>query len=313
MYGLRTLLPLVLLAVPAVGCSALGGEPSGTDDGELNVATSVYPLAFIAERVGAPHADVISLTQPGVEPHDLELTPRQVADISDADVVLYLQGFQPAVDEAVDQSGQGAVVDATDLFAARAGESSAGSAHEAGSAHDHGSGLADDPHIWLDPTLLVPVAEAYADAVSAADPGHADGYRRNADALVADLKALDSDFTTGLQRCARREFVTSHAAFGYLAERYDLTMMSIAGLSPDVEPSPQRLAELQDQLSGSDITTVFSETLGSKEYAETLADDLGLQTAVLDPVEGLPAGSDDDYFSVMRRNLAALQQANDCR
>ncbi|MGI8993294.1 MAG: metal ABC transporter substrate-binding protein [Nocardioidaceae bacterium] len=302
--GLTLALGVPLLA----GCSALGaGGGSGP-----RVVASFYPLAYVASRVAGDRAEVTNLTSPGVEPHDLELTPQQVADVSDADVVVYEAGFQPSVDEAIDQSAGGTTFDVTDVVPL---EDTGASAEKQGDGPGDAAKalLEGDPHLWLDPTLLVPIAEQLADDLAEADPGHAREYQQNAGALVSDLKSLDQDFTHGLATCERRAFVTSHAAFGYLAQRYDLSMVPIAGLSPDVEPSPERLAEIQDYIEQDDITTVFSETLGSKKYADALASDLGVETAVLDPIEGLADdSSDDDYLSLMRANLTALEKANDC-
>ncbi len=281
------------------GCSAAGGgDGSGS---QPQVVAAFYPYAYVAERVAGDHATVTNLTAPGLEPHDLELTPRQVVDISGADLLVYEKGFQPAVDEAVDQSADGTTLDVTDVVPLQ----------DTGVPAEED--LSGDPHLWQDPTLLLPITEEVRDDLITLDPDNATAYRANAKQLVADLTKLDTDFAAGLANCLRTEFVTSHAAFGYLANRYDLTMVPVAGLSPDIEPSPEQVAEVQDYITGAGITTVFSETLGSKEYADTLASDLGVRTAVLDPVEGLAdEDSDDDYLSLMRTNLAALQKANNC-
>ncbi|MBA3232381.1 MAG: zinc ABC transporter substrate-binding protein [Propionibacteriales bacterium] len=293
LLGLTVSLPLF------AGCSALDSDASGS---RPHVVTGIYPYAYVAARIAGDHATITNLTTPGVEPHDLELTPRQVADISEADVVVYESGFQPSVDSAVDQSAAGATLDVTDVVPLKDT-----------SAPTEQDDLSGDPHIWQDPTLLIPIVEAVTSDISEADPAHEDDYRSNAAGLVSDLKDLDRDFANGLADCERTTFVTSHAAFGYLASRYDLEMIPIAGLSPEVEPSPQHLAEMADYIETDGITTVFSETLGTKAYADTLARDLGVQSAVLDPVEGLADDdSDDDYLSLMRENLAALQQANGC-
>ncbi|MDQ3095855.1 MAG: metal ABC transporter substrate-binding protein [Actinomycetota bacterium] len=294
-----TLLGLSLSPLLLAGCSALGG---GDDSGSRpQVVAAFYPYAYVAERVAGENATVTNLTAPGLEPHDLELTPRQVADISEADLLVYEEGFQPAVDEAVDQSAEGTTLDVTDVVPLQ----DTGVPAEAD--------LSGDPHLWQDPTLLMPIAEQVRDDLLELNPDNAAAYKANAKSLVADLTKLDTDITAGLADCQRTEFVTSHAAFGYLANRYDLTMVPIAGLSPDIEPSPEQVAEVQDYIESAGITTVFSEALGSKEYADTLANDLGVQTAVLDSIEGLAdEDSDDDYISLMRKNLAALQKANDC-
>lgn len=296
---LRLALVAALTLPAASGCASL----TGSTGGKPTVVAAFYPYAFVAQRVVGDHATVTNLTSPGIEPHDLELTPRQVADLSVADLVVHEQGFQPSVDEAIDQNAQGTTLDVTDVV----------HLEDTGAPVEDGQGLAGDPHLWQDPTLLAKVADTVAADMADVDPDHASAYARNAEALKADLTHLDSDFKQGLSRCDRREFVTSHAAFGYLAQRYDLQMISIAGLSPDVEPSPQRIAQIQDLIDSDGITTVFSEVLGSKQYAETLASDLGIKAAVLDPIEGLPeAGSDADYLSLMRDNLTALEKANGC-
>jgi len=320
-----TLLGLSLSPLLLTGCSALGG--SDDEGSRPRVAAAFYPYAYVAERVAGDHATVINLTTPGVEPHDLELTPRQVVDISEADLLVYEEGFQPAVDEAVDQSAEGTTLNVTDVVPlqdtgapseAEGHEAEAGGADESHADEGHADGeeattLEGDPHLWQDPTLLMPIAEQVRDDLAELDPDHAADYKANAKTVIADLAKLDDDFTTGLADCQRTEFVTSHAAFGYLANRYHLTMVAIAGLSPDIEPSPEQVAEVQDYVESTGITTVFSEALGSKEYADTLAGDLGVNTAILDPIEGLAdESSDDDYISLMRDNLAALEKANDC-
>ena len=108
--------------------------------------------------------------------------------------------------------------------------------------------------------------------------------------------------------------VASHDAFGYLGRRYGLHVVGINGLSPDAEPSPEHIRKLQDLITHDAITTVFSERLASRKLADSLAGDLGLRTAVLDPVEGLSdATAHQNYLSLMRRNLTTLQEANQCR
>jgi zinc transport system substrate-binding protein len=178
---------------------------------------------------------------------------------------------------------------------------------------DTGAGPGD-PHLWLDPTRLVPVASAVADQLAGVDPDGAAEYAANAGDLIAELRRLDADFRSGLADCERDVFVTSHAAFGYLALRYGLEMVPIAGITPDSEPSPARLAELRDLVDREGVTTVFAETLADPAIAETLATEAGVEVAVLDPVEGLGDDNEDaDYFSLMRANLSALRKANGCR
>jgi zinc transport system substrate-binding protein len=170
-----------------------------------------------------------------------------------------------------------------------------------------------DPHLWLDPTRYAGVAGAVAGRLTQADPAHRADHRARADALTEDLAGLDGEYTVGLRDCKRRELVVSHAAYGYLAVRYRLEQVAISGLSPEEEPTPQRLAEVSDIARAHHATVVFFETLVSPKIAEALAAEVGARAEVLDPLEGLRPASRDDYFSVMRRNLDALRTALDCR
>lgn len=281
-------------------CGAVPG-PAATDTSSepLDVVVAFYPFQFIAERVGGDRARVHSLTEPGSEPHDLELTPQQVGSIGTADLVIYERTFQPAVDEAVAQSGNAAVLDTSSVVAL-----------QPATEGDGGS----DPHVWLDPTNMATITAEVSRRLSDADPSHATEYAARAGALEKELTGLDADFRGGLANCARTEFVTTHAAFGYLARRYQLTQIGISGLSPDTEPSPARIAEVQTEARRHGVTTIFYETLVSPAVATSIAADLGLQTDVLDPIEGITAESrGTDYPGVMRANLIALQKGNGCR
>ncbi len=310
--------------------SACGGaESGGSADGKLAVTASFYPLEFLVEQIGGDHVDVTTLTGPGVEPHDLDITPRQTGQMSEADVLLYLRGLQPAVDKAVDQAGVKNTVDAADLTTLEAHGSSSGDGHdhgegdghdhgeeeghdhaeEEGDGHDHGdSGL--DPHVWLDPVKYAEMADGVGEALQKADPDHAADYRKNTEALTGKLKKLDQNYRDGLKNTDTRTFITTHAAFGYLAERYGLDQESIAGVDPESEPSPARMKELQKIAAQEKVTTVFFETLASDRTAKVLAEDTGLGTGVLDPLEGITDKSQgDDYLEVMEANLAALKKA----
>lgn len=310
--------------------SACGGaESGGSADGKLSVTASFYPLEFLVEQIGGDHVDVTTLTGPGVEPHDLDITPRQTGRMSEADVLLYLRGLQPAVDKAVDQAGVKNTVDAADLTTLEAHGSSSGDGHdhgegdghdhgeeeghdhaeEEGDGHDHGdSGL--DPHVWLDPVKYAEMADGVGEALQKADPDHAADYRKNTEALTGKLKKLDQNYRDGLKNTDTRTFITTHAAFGYLAERYGLDQESIAGVDPESEPSPARMKELQKIAAQEKVTTVFFETLASDRTAKVLAEDTGLRTGVLDPLEGITDKSQgDDYLEVMEANLAALKKA----
>jgi zinc transport system substrate-binding protein len=300
---------LILLAVS--GCASAGPASSSRARDELTIVTAFYPLQFLAQRVSGGHAAVISLTQPGAEPHDLELTPRQVASLTTATLVIYERGFQPAVDEAVVQSENRRVIDTTTIVPLRplaVGSDDLDSGQWTGDDHP-----ALDPHVWLDPTALGRIARVVQQRLSTIDPDHATDYARNAATLNRQLRSLDRSFRSGLAHCVRTEFMTTHAAFGYLAQRYHLTQIGISGLNPDAEPSPARIAEVQRLAQDHGLTTIFSETLVSPAVAQAIAGDLGLVTDVLDPIEGITDQSrGQDYLSVMSANLAALRKAGGC-
>ncbi|MEV7443383.1 metal ABC transporter substrate-binding protein [Streptomyces sp. NPDC091204] len=321
--NVRRLIPTAVLAgAVALGATALtacsGGGATGGKDGKLAVTASFYPMQFLAEQIGKDHVKVDGLTKPGVEPHDLEITPRQTAQLGEADVILYLKSLQPAVDKAVAQSGVKNVVDAATLTRLEA-HASAGHDHGAeeghaeGEGHDHGHGHGEagtDPHVWLDPAKYAEVAKGVGAALEKADPSHAADYRKNTDELVGQLAALDTEFKDGLKNTASRTFITTHAAFGYLAERYGLDQEGISGVDPESEPSPARMKELQEVAKKENVSTVFFETLASDKTAKVLASDTGLKTDVLDPLEGISDKSQGaDYFEVMRSNLKNLQKA----
>ncbi|WP_227023176.1 metal ABC transporter substrate-binding protein [Actinomadura rubrobrunea] len=300
-----------------LGLTACGGSGTaeGAGGGGTEVVASFYPMAWLAEQVGGPDVSVATLTEPGAEPHDLELTPRQIADIGEADLTVYVKGVQPAVDKAVEQHAKDTSLDAAAAVPTLPAPSGADE-HEHGEEHGHEEGreskVSYDPHVWLDPGRMATIATALGDRLAGADAAHAAGYKARAQSTAARLKQLDQTFRDGLKSCERDTIVTAHAAFGYLADRYGLTQVSIAGVDPSAEPSPARLSELTRRIRSAGATTVFTETLVSPKVAQTLAREAGVRTAVLDPVEGVAKGSGDDYMSIMRRNLDTLRSALEC-
>ena len=299
-------------------CSSNPGD--GRTDGKLDVVASFYPMQFLAQRIGGSHVNVSTLTKPGVEPHDLEISPRQTAQLSKAGLVVYLKGLQPSVDRAIGQAEPRHVADAASYTSLEdhgtevEGEEGHGHGesgehgHEAHEAHEGDASA--DPHIWLDPVRYAQVAEGVGKALEKADPDHAAAYKKNTAALVKRLGALNDDFKTGLKGRSTDTFITTHAAFGYLSERYGLRQEAISGLDPESEPSPARMRGLHTTAKKDKVNTVFFETLVSDKTAKTLAGDLHLKTDVLDPIEGIGKKSKGrDYFEVMRSNLTALRKA----
>jgi zinc transport system substrate-binding protein len=277
-----------LFGTLALGIATAGCGGSSASSGATQVVAGLYPLAFAAEEVGGAGVEVKNLTPAGAEPHDLELTPREVEEIHDADLVVYLgEGFQPAVEEAVERAGVPAI-DALDGLDLR---------DEDGTV---------DPHVWLDPIRFAQAVERIGAELGREAPARQ---------LASRLRELDRDYREGLAHCRSHELVTTHDAFGYVADRYGLEVIPITGLSPEVEPSPQDLEHIVSLVEERGVTTVFTETLLSPEIGETVAREAGAQTAVLNPLEGLTEDElarGDDYFSVMRANLAALRSGLGC-
>lgn len=274
---------MILILVTAAVVSACGSGSEAGSTGKTSVVAAFYPLAYAAEEIGGDSVDVTNITPPGAEPHDIELSVRDVEKVRSADIVLYLgSDFQPALERAID----GADGEIVDLL-------------ESAEVRDR------DPHVWLDPLRYEQMARRIG-AVLHRPPG----------SFVARLRKLNTLFERGLARCRRQEIVTSHAAFGYLAARYGLKQIAITGLSPESEPTPRALEHVIEQVRESGATTIFFETLVSPRIAETIARETGARTAVLNPVEGLTEAElarGEDYFSIMRENRDTLTRALGCR
>lgn len=321
------------LALSACTSTASSGD-SSSKDGSLTVMASFYPLKYLAEKVGGEHVSVTSLTPEGAEPHDLELSPKMVDSLSSADAVIYLAGFQSAVDEAIEQQAPKTVIDvssAAELIEAgsdanhpaeeesteetQSGETDAHDHDHEGhdhAGHDHHHDMSADPHFWLDPVRMAKAATLVGDKLAEADSAHADTYKANAKALAEELTTLGDTLVTKTSKCQVKTFVTAHTAFGYLADRTGLTQVGISGLDPESSPSPARLAEIGQIAKEQGVTTIFTEALIDPKVAQTLADDLGITTAVLDPIESQTDAS-KDYAAVMQANIDALTKANNCQ
>lgn len=325
--------PLLAAALlPLAACS-----DSGDADPDRTITAGFYPLAWLSAEVAGEEWHVENLTGTGSDPHELSIGLAETARLEKSRLVVISTGLQPAVDKTVETVAEGDVLDAVgfvDLVPAddhSTGDAHAGHGHAHGEEeHDHGEdehaeeGHEEegheghdhgdfDPHFWHDPVRMAALADAIADELSRIDPDGAAGYEERAAGVRAELEALDAEFIEGLATCERHTVVVTHDAFGYLG-RYGLDFESITGLSPGAEASPAVLGELERLIRRDKITTVFSERLTSAKMAQTLADDLGVTTAVLDPIEGLTdETADEDYLSLMRANLAALRKANGCQ
>ncbi|MEV6602084.1 metal ABC transporter substrate-binding protein [Actinoplanes sp. NPDC051346] len=295
----RRIVAVTVTALLLGATNACGFDPKGFRDGRLFVVTALYPLTFLTERVGGDTVLVSQLAKPGVNPHNAEVTPVQIADIRDSSLVVYLDGFlQPAAEVDLSSWATTSLDVTASVDPLPAEEPTTG--EEGGT----------NPHVWLDPKRYAAIAEAIAESLSLADPRHAAAYKERARSLHAELDALDREYAAKLKTCQRREFVTSHSAFGYLADRHSLKEIGITGVLAEEEPSPQRLAEVTEQAKATGTTTVFFTDPFWTGAAKTVASEVGGGTALLDPLEISQPGA--DYFSVMRANLVALTAALGC-
>jgi zinc transport system substrate-binding protein len=302
----------VLICTLALSLAACGGSGSGgstpTPGAPLRVVAGFYPLAYAAEQVGGDAVEVINLTPPGAEAHDLELSPQQVAEIGEADLVLYIPGFQPALDEAIDQVAPDRALNVTEALSLLPAADHAAEGASAG-ADQHGT-LEGDPHVWLNPLNMAAIGDEISARLTALD---AEGpFTAGAQALTDSMNALNDEWAQGTAECRSRDLVVSHEAFGYLAQQYDFAQIGIAGLSPDAEPSPARIAEVADLVRERGVTTIYYETLVDPAVAQTLAAETGATTAILDPLEGLLEGSTATYVTVMQANLEQVRAGQGC-
>lgn len=303
------------LMIAGLSSILLAGCASSTvsSDGKIDVVTSFYPMYEFTKQVAGEHANVIALIPAGSEPHDWEPSAKDMKKVKEADVFVY-NGIVEGWAEQALQSAANAkrvVVEASKGIDLIEGMHDEGEEEEE-DAHGHSHEL--DPHVWLSPLLAQHEVEAIAQGLIAVDPAHKEDYRNNADTYIAKLKALDVKFRDTLATVKHKEFVTQHAAFGYLAKAYGLTQVPIAGLSPEEEPAPDKMADIIQFAKEKQVKTIFFETLVDPKVATTIAKEINAHTDVLNPLEGLTAEDKKnnlDYISVMTNNLQALKKALD--
>jgi zinc transport system substrate-binding protein len=311
---LRSVAATLSAVVVGLALASCGTSPtaSSNGDGDLSIATSFYPIQFATEQIAGDHATVTSLTKPGAEPHDVELSPRDVADLRKVDALIYAKGFQPALDDATSLLDPDKLLNVAPAAQLTLPATPDGHEHSEQEDHEAAPG-ALDPHFWLDPERYEAVSRVIEARLASDDPTHAADYAANLKAFVTRLDELDEQYRTGLAHCSIHQLITSHSAFGYLAQRYGFTQHGITGLSPDVEPSAAALAALTSLVRKDGITTIYQETLVEPHFAQVVAGETGATIATLDPLEGITSASPGkDYFEVMRANLAALRKGQDC-
>lgn len=300
--------------------SANTPAPAETEEAKLNVEVSFYPMYEFTKNVAGDLANVHTLVPAGMEPHDWEPTPQDIASIEKADVLVYNgAGMESWIDQVTDSLSNAKLFQVEASHGIDLLEGSEEDEHdhdhdaeaEEGHTHDHDHGGLD-PHVWLSPALAVKEVRNIEAGLAQAAPEHAEQFKQNADAYIAKLESLDQDFKAAVADSKRKDFITQHAAFGYLAQEYGLQQVPIAGLSPEQEPSAAQMASVIDFAKEHQVKTIFFETLVSSKVSETIANEVGAKTAVLNPIEGLTEeeiAAGMDYIGVMRQNLEALKLA----
>ncbi len=280
-------------------------QPILEDNNKINVVVSFYPLEEFTKSIGAQKVNVISLVPPGVEPHEWEPSPGDIVKISKAKLFIYngagLESWIEKILKNVDTKK-------TLVVSASNGINLITKSNAANSQ--------TDPHVWLDPNLVAMQARTITNALSAIDPSGAEFYNFNLNEFISNLNSLDKKFRTELSDCQKKEFVTSHDAFGYLARSYGLSQFSVAGISSEIEPTPKHLANLINVIKEKNIKVIFVETMVNPKISRAIAKDASTSVDVLNPFEGLTQKEISDgqnYFSVMEQNLNKLKDALDCK
>ncbi|HRA69480.1 MAG TPA: metal ABC transporter substrate-binding protein [Trichococcus flocculiformis] len=315
--SMKWALSLVGATALLAGCGATGSTTENTESDKLQVVTTFYPMYDFTKQVAQDDAEVSMLLEAGMEVHSFEPSSQMIAEIQDADVFIYnspeMETWVPDVLASIDTSDM-VVICASDAITLLEYE---GEAH----AHDHeseekganaGHSHTVDPHVWLDPVLAQTEVSTIAEGLAEADPDNAEDYLENAGIYNGKLNELDKAYRAAFEGTENRTFVTQHAAFAYLAARYDLNQISVTGLNAEVEPSAAALATLSDYVKANNISHIYFENNASSQTAETLAEEVGVELAVLSPLEGITEEDQkegSDYISVMLDNLEALKKS----
>lgn len=271
----------------------------------LLVTTSFYPLYFFTREIVGDKATVINLTRTGGEAHDYEPSTKDIQTIENSQLLIVNGNF---FESWLGQFGE--QISQKNIQLLKVAEGLANLKAEKNGQEEI------DAHIWLDPVLAQKEVGLISAKLQAIDPDHAVSYQKNSQQLIEKLAGLNDEFTSGLQNCQKNKIITSHAAFAYLAKRYNFEQIAIQGLNPDEDPSPAKIAAIIKLAKENNINYIFFETLVSPKIAETIALEVGATTLVFNPIESLSVAeekSGEDYFSIQRKNLINLRLALNCQ
>jgi zinc transport system substrate-binding protein len=305
----RLICALIIFLMMISGCSnavQTKGEKGSEGTKKLQIVTTFYPMYYFTQKVAGSSANVELLIPNGAEPHDWEPTAKDMAKIQDADLFIYNSRYFESWTEKVLKS-----INDSNLTVVEASKGiELMNALESEEEHHSDHASSKDPHVWLSPVLAQQEVDTIAKAIEKLDPNNKNQYEKNAENFKSQLADLDHLYKETIDQAKKKEFVTQHAAFGYLAKQYGLTQIPIAGLSPDVEPTLGKLKELAEVTKKKNVKVIYFEGLTSSKVAQTLANEIGAKTEVLNPLEGLTKEEQEkglDYIDVMKKNLEALK------
>ena len=299
-----------------VSCGDTQNSTVAPETDKLTVAASFYPIAEIVQRVGGDDVQLLALTAPGVEPHDSELSAKQLEELSKADVVFYIGGgFQPDLEKAIASLPSTAIavdlLKSVDLIASQEKEEENG--HEHG--HDHGDSE-NDPHVWLDPANMVKMSAIVSQEIAKAQTSLTSALTERQTAYAAELSEVGNLIDTTFAKCERKELVSAHDAFAYFTKRAQLVAVPISGIDPENEPSAKELEATAKVAKDSNVTTVFYEEILPKAFADTVAKAIGASIDSISAVETISQSDIDDgatYSSIMKSNITKISTALGCK
>lgn len=310
---LKTLFLCLLIIPPIIfsGCNTSPEEEKPEEEAKVNIVTSIFPISEIAERVGGDKVTVTNITPVGVEPHDYEPTPKEVILLNKADLVILngagMESWSEDIVTNLKEKNIPVLILADHVSSLIEHEES-----HTEEEHHHGK---YDPHFLIDPIIYMEEIDSITQAMIGISPENADYYKENSKTYSEEILELHQTFSSDLSTCTNRTIITNHEAFNYFAKRYGLELIAIAGISPDVEPSSKKLAELANLVEEKGIKYIFTETLVSPKFAQTIAEETGAKTLILNPMEGLTKDEIEegkDYVIVSKENLSNLKTALEC-
>ena len=301
---LKKLLLLILSVIMLLNLGCTSNMQKNSDDkGKFKIYTSIYPLYDFATKVGGDRVSVTNLVPAGTEPHDYELSTTDMINLEKADMLIYNgAGIENWSDKVISSIENKNIVyvktsQGLDLYTQD---------NNSDDGHNHGH---IDPHTWLSIKNAKKEMENIKDALVKMDPENSDYYEANYKTYAKKFNELENKYKETLDPILNKSIIVAHEAFGYLCRDYDIDQVGIEGLTPDSEPSPARMKKIIKFAKDNNIKTIFFEELVSPKVANTIAKEVGADTAVLNPLEGLSEDeikNGEDYFSVMEENLNAI-------